>query len=413
MALLGTTMPRGKLSIQIFAYWHDKGWKGFVGATVKIWDLAHNMAQLGHDVVLFLPNYDFSTDNLPFRLVQVPLLDFPLLRSLSFSFFLTFFLFRHHLADKPDVVYVRRGISILPAIFAKIQKAVLIYEVNDNPYVDSGARPAGIISCFDRWLAIKTDEIVLSWCDAAFVITKEIRDKLIRSLPKINPEKIHILPSGANTDLYQPLDRDNCRQRLNLGLSKKYICFMGTLLDHQGVDVLIEAAPAVINLVPDAFFVIIGEGPMKEIWRRRVGKLCIQDHFLFTGQVEYEETPIWISATDVCTAPFLKKAGLRSPVKVFDYLACGKPVIASKILGTTDIFEGSEAVRLVEPENQAALAAAIVEILKDEETARVMGIKGRSFVKSNYDRKSFAEKIQVTAYSLCNTKQERAEREES
>ena len=71
-------MSPKKLNILIFAYWHDKRWKGFVGATVKIWDLAHNMAQLGHDVVLFLPNYDYSKNNLPFRLVQVPLLDFPL-----------------------------------------------------------------------------------------------------------------------------------------------------------------------------------------------------------------------------------------------------------------------------------------------------------------------------------------------
>ena len=286
----------------------------------------------------------------------------------------------------------------------RLKNAVLIYEVNDDPYADSGTRPVGIISRLDRWLAVKTDEIVLSWCNAAFVITKEIRDKLIRSLPKINPEKIHILPSGANTDLYRPLDKSQCRLKLDLDPSRKYIGFMGTLLEHQGLDILIDAAPSVLQSIPDARFVIIGEGPMKDQWRKHVDERSLQEQFLFAGQIDYEQTPLWINAMDVCTAPFLINAGLRSPVKIFDYMACGKPVVASQIPGTTDIFNGSGAVRLIEPENKDALASAIVDILADDEKAIVMGMKGRELVKTQYDRKVLAKAIQEAAYLLRRAK---------
>jgi glycosyltransferase involved in cell wall biosynthesis len=393
-----------KLHIFIFAYWHDKGWEKFVGATVKVWDLAHNMAGLGHSVVLFLPKYNFQTENLPFRLVQIPVFDFPFLRSLSFNFFLTAFLVRYYFKARPDVFYIRRGISLIPVLFAKLRNAMLFYEINDDPYPEQTNPPTGFSFRVNRWLSVKTDEISLFLCDAAFVITKEIRSKIIRSLPNIDLTKLHLLPSGANTDLFRPLDQQHCRSKLNLDVSKKYVGFVGTLLDHQGVDVLINAAPTVIERFPGALFVVIGEGPLKERWRQQAQERGLGNYFLFTGQVAYEQIPLWINAMDVCTAPFLVKAGLRSPVKVFDYLACGRPVVASRIAGTTDIFEGSGAVVLIEPENRDALAGAIVGLLEDEDKAGDMGMKGRYLVKTRYDRKVLAGRIQQEVYAFAKAK---------
>jgi len=397
-------MPHRKLHILIFAYWHDKGWKGFVGATVKIWDLAHNTARLGHNVFLFLPKYELPADSLPFRLIRIPLFDFPLLRSLSFSFLLALFLLCHCSNAKPDVVYIRRGISLIPAIFATLKKSILIYEVNDDPYAQEDLPSMSIFSRVDRWLSIKTDEIALCWCNAAFVITKQIGDKIIRQLPRISPTKIHVVPSGTNTNLYRPMDKHQCRSMLHLEPTRTYIGFMGSLLDHQGVEVLIDAAPHVINSFPDTCFVIIGEGPMKDRWRRRVHEQSIQRNFLFTGQIDYEKTPVWINAMDICTAPYIRAAGLRSPVKIFDYLACGRPVIASRIPGTTDIFEDSGAVRLVEPENKEAFAAAIVDLLSNTETASSMGLDGRRWVEAQYDRMLVAKRLEETVHALRKDK---------
>jgi len=167
-----------KYKVAIFAYWHDKGWEKFVGATVKIWDLARNTAALGHHVVLFLPRYHFAIDGLRFRLVQIPLIELPFLRALSFNFFLTSFLVLYYFKSKPDVVYVRRGISLIPSIFAKIKKSLLFYEINDDPYPERMIPTSSLISRVNAWLSLKTDELSLSICDAAFVITKKSKRRL-------------------------------------------------------------------------------------------------------------------------------------------------------------------------------------------------------------------------------------------
>ena len=390
-----------KIQFQLFAYWHDKGWKGFVGATVKIWDLAHNLSSLGQKVVMFLPAYPFPPPAPSLRLVGIPLLDVPLLRALSFNFALMISLVRQRRRTKPDVVYIRRGISLLPAVYARLTRSVLVYEVNDDPFRDTKGPPLGLLARLEKRMALKTDETILSWCDAAFVITAEVRDRLRRYLPDMQPEKIHLLPSGTNTELYHPLDKGDSRSSLRLAPARKYVGFMGTLLEHQGVEVLIDAAPVVLQTIPDVLFIIIGEGPCKEPWRRKVAKMGLGDHFMFAGQIDYERTPLWINAMDVCAAPFLRKAGLSSPVKIFDYLACGRPVVASRLPGTTDPFASSGAVRLVEPENSRVLADALIDILQDDESAERMGRLGRKLVESRFSRLQLAREVLETAQRLC------------
>jgi glycosyltransferase involved in cell wall biosynthesis len=212
------------------------------------------------------------------------------------------------------------------------------------------------------------------------------------------------MPSGANIELFKPLDKRQCRLKLKLSSIKTYIVFTGTLLKHQGVDILIEAAPKLIQHVPSIIFIIIGEGPMKDVWLKKAKNFGVQEHFIFTGQVEYEKVPIWIGSSDLCVAPFKKNTGLRSPVKIFDYMSCGRPVIASKINGTTDIFSNSSAILLVEPEEPTFFAHAIIDILNNFEKAKEMGQNGRDLVEKKYDRKKLANTISTKAQLLLSKK---------
>lgn len=388
------------MSFILFAYWHDKGWTQFVGATVKIWDLALNLADSGERVVLVLPRYRFDRANIPFTLIEIPFWDFPFLRSVTFNISLVGWLLRHGASLTLDVVYVRRGISLVPAIFARIRKSLLFFEVNDDPYSFRGV--SGILSRIGDWLSLKTDEMSMAWSDAVFVITQPLRDKIIRTRPNLQKEKIHVLPSGTNTDLFRPMEKISCRKQLGIELDANYICFLGTFLKHQGVDVLIQAAPLILDSEPNARFVIIGEGPMRPVWEEMVASLSLGTKFRFTGQIRYEETPLWINAMDICTAPYSMDAGLRSPVKIFDYMACARPVVASRIVGTTEIFEDSNAIALVPPEDPDALASAIIGLLSNEEKADAMGRSGCILVERAYSRRNIAQSVQDEARRLLN-----------
>ncbi len=382
-----------KLTYYIFAYWHDSRWDKFVGASVKIWDLAHNLANLGNEVVLFLPKYNFRRTDLPFKIVEIPFINLPLIRFFTFNLFLSFYLLLYYLKQDSNVVYVRRMSSIIPLIYAKFKKAAFFFEVNDDPYtrqLQEGSKTRFLLRSF---MSMLLDDINLKMCDKAFIITSSVRKKIAERHPSLALDKFIIMPSGANTDLLKPLDMLMCRSKLKLSKDAKIVGFAGSLLDHQGIDSLIKAAPRIIKRKPETIFLIIGEGPKKKDLINLAQKEGMKNHFNFIGQIAYENISLWLGATDICTAPFLNSAGFRSPVKIFDYMACGKAVVASKLIGTTDIFEKSNAISLVEPGDTTVLAEKILELLTDVNKTEKMAKNGRKFVQKNYDRKLFAKQI--------------------
>lgn len=381
------------LNFYIFAYWHDSRWEKFVGATVKIWDLSQNISKLGHNATLFLPRKNFDLDESVVKIVEIPYLNLPFLRFLSFNIFLVIYLFMYSFRERPDVVYVRRMASIIPCIYARLVSSVFFYEVNDDPYRKDFHEGSLVAFRVRTFISEWQDKINLKLCHRASVVTHQIIEKILKKNPDLRAKKLIELPSGANCDLFSPMPIKKCRLRLDLDLDKKYIGFVGTLLKHQGIETLIDAAPTIIKDVPECVLFIIGEGPMKDRWMNEVGRQDLGKYFIFTGQVDYKDMPMWINAMDVCVAPFLNSAGLRSPVKIFDYMSCGKPVVASSIEGTTDVFEHSKAIGLIEPGNAEVLSKSIIGLLCNQEKADTMGKNGRAFILEKYDRKAMAKRI--------------------
>jgi len=389
----------------LFAYWHDPRWKKFVGATVKIWDLAENLQEEGHAVTLVLPNYGFKKLSANFNLVEVPFIDLPVVRLITYNFLLLFVLFTRFLFSKrAGVVYVRRMTSLTPLIYAKLTRKLFFYEINDDPYhLGHSTGPKGLFS-IKAFISRKIDELNLFFCDRSFVISRNVLDKIKAENPTLDSEKCLVAPSGSNTKHFYPRDQAVCRDTLRLDPQSRYVGFVGSLLKHQGIDTLIAASQLVVDRVPACKFLIVGEGPMRRYWENKVASLRLTSFFKFTGQVEYARVPIWINAMDLCVAPFLKTAGFRSPVKIFDYMACGKAVVASQIRGTTDIFLNSGAIQIVPSEHPAQLAIAISLMLGDTQLTTSMGKAGRQFILRNHDRKQLAQQVRTNSTTLLTRK---------
>jgi glycosyltransferase involved in cell wall biosynthesis len=282
--------------------------------------------------------------------------------------------------------------SLVPGVYARLRRVPFLYEINDDPFAPPS--PGASLASQWRWhLQRRRDLLNLRWCTKAFVISPGLATRLMIACPDLDPNKLAILPSGANTELFAPLPPSRCRRQLGLAPSGRYVGFVGTLLSHQGIDVLIDAAAEMDTPPEGCTFVIIGEGPMRGPWQEAAARRGLGERFLFPGEVPYADVPTWLSAMDLCVAPYRRSAGLRSPVKIFDYLACGKPVVASQIPGTTDVFEGVPAVLLVAPEDPSALAMAIAQILGDTHRSHAMSAMARPFVQNGYDRRALARTI--------------------
>jgi glycosyltransferase involved in cell wall biosynthesis len=181
--------------------------------------------------------------------------------------------------------------------------------------------------------------------------------------------------------------------KIGIDPCKNYVGFIGTIFKHSGLDVLISCAKQILCKISDAEFLIFGDGPQKASLIEETKNSGLDHKFKFFGQIDYQNIPIFLGATDICVAPFLETSDTNSATKIFDYLACGKPVVASNIENKENIFAESKTVYFVKPGDPDMLAEAIVHLLKNKEFANELGKKGRLFIDSNYSREEIARKI--------------------
>lgn len=231
--------------------------------------------------------------------------------------------------------------------------------------------------------------------DSIIAVTSGIKQHLVQF--QIDEAKIHVIENGANTKLFKPIDKSIARDKVNLNQEYRYICFVGNLAPWQGVEFLIKASPLVLKRCADARFLVVGDGIMKKEWMQLAEDLGVADKYIFTGSVPYEMAPIYINASDICVVPKKPLKSGYSPLKLYEYMACGKPIIATRTKGF-EILEGVDAGILINPENPAEFANSILLLLADPESLQNIGNNGRTFVVANHSWDSVARKV----LDVCN-----------
>lgn len=206
-------------------------------------------------------------------------------------------------------------------------------------------------------------------------IAGSISSRAGQSMVKIAP--------GIDTDHFSPQDATQLRSELGL-TNKKVIVSVGRLVHRKGQDVLIEAMPAIMQAVPDAQILMIGEGPYRSYLESRVKALGIQEKVTFIGRIQYAELPRYICVGDLFVMPSRSRlAGLEVEGLGIVYLeasACGLPVIAGNSGGAPDAVLEGETGLVVDGTDKTAVATAVAELLLDADRSKAMGIRGRQWI---------------------------------
>jgi glycosyltransferase involved in cell wall biosynthesis len=374
----------------------------FNGSNVHAIEVFNNLQKLGVDVFLFSKSSkkeNFNNSNI----IKVPSthFEFPCsnyLNILIYQLSLFVYLLYYSIMIKPDLFYTRlAGNSISSSVVSSILKITQIGEVNgltiDEMVIQGSSK-------FNINIAQVIEKINFNRCSKLIAVTRGVKKGLVDTY-SIPESKIIVINNGANTDLFIPMDKNKIKHTLNLAISSHYICFVGNLIPWQGVEFLIKASPLILQKYDDARFLIVGDGIMRKELMQLAEDMGILDRFIFTGRVPYEDVPIYINASDICVAPFIlernSKIGL-SALKTYEYLACGKPLVASGIAGVKELIEVSGGGISVTPEDPQELAAAVIKLLPDENTRSLMGKSGRRFVVENHSWYSVARKI----LDVCN-----------
>lgn len=369
----------------------------FNGSNVHAIEVFNNLQNLGVDAFLF--SKSSKTGNLKKEnIIEIPSthFDFPFANYLNIIIYqisLLTHLIYYSIKLRPDLFYTRlSGNSIAPAIVSFLLKINQVGEINGITVDEMEIQGA---SKFKIKIAQVLENINFATCKKLVAVTDGVKKRLM-DLYAIPESQIIVINNGANTRLFSPMDKNKAKSELKLDNSLKYVCFVGNLIYWQGVEYLIKASPLILKKCPDTRFLVVGDGVMKEELMQLADDLGSLDKTLFVGRVPYEKVPVYINASDVCVAPFIRernsKIGL-SALKTYEYLACGKPLVASRIPGVKELIETSGSGISVRPEDPEELSTAVIKLLPDENTRNQMGKKGRNYIIENHSWESVARKV--------------------
>lgn len=377
-----------------------------------VYEILSNLSRLGHNVIVLYKNSPMLRagagagakpsfgKRIRARLRSTPLyksLEGEIMLSLVFwreiRIFISAFVLILKRRKDIDVIYRRHNLFNSEHILSGLFRIPSVKEVAGIISDETKTRRQG-----DRvslWVITAVEKFNMPGADRLIAVTSKLKD-VLRDDYRVPEDRIAVIWNGANTDLFKPMDAGDAREQLGLSQSESYVCYIGSLTQWQGVEHLINSAPLVLAEFPETRFLIVGDGIMREELVALAKHSGVSDRVIFVGFVPYEQVPRYINASDVCVAPFVsnersERTGL-SPLKLCEYMACGKPVVTSAISGL-EIVESSTSGILVAPGDHRELASAILKLLRTPELRKKMGENGRKYVVENRSWESVARKL--------------------
>jgi glycosyltransferase involved in cell wall biosynthesis len=265
-------------------------------------------------------------------------------------------------------------------------------------------------SSFDRSLTCRIEDAVVIRSDLVTCSTKS-HANIISQKTGIDPEKVALIPLGTELP---DLNIVRSTSGSEPPFPKPMVLFIGRIERRKGIHTLIEAIPAIMREISGVHFVIIGRdtyvdddvvsfqgsdrNSFKSALIRKLPEECKKNvHFL--GYVDPELIPRYMYHCDVFAAPSLYESFGQVYIEAMSY---EKPVVGCRTGGVPEVVEDKKTGLLVDTDNPAQLADAIISLLKDKDYAIAMGIAGRRSVEEKFTRKKMAERTLKAYETVLN-----------
>lgn len=240
-------------------------------------------------------------------------------------------------------------------------------------------QPRLIATCVDRYLAVSQ------------AVAAQLRQEF-----GIPAAKVRCINNGIPLASFNRPLNAGLRATLSRGSARPIVLTVASLESRKGQKHLIEAATE----VPQAMFVLVGDGPNRGALEGQARALGVEDRVLFLGY--REDVPDLLSCCDIFVLPSFEE-GL--PLSILEAMAAGKPVIASAIGGNDEAVVHGHTGLLVPPGNSAALAAAIKLLLVDSALARTLGGNGTARAREQYSGETMVRRTTQAYEELLGSRQ--------
>jgi glycosyltransferase involved in cell wall biosynthesis len=360
------------------------------------------LIELGHTVDLV--TYPFGQNvSLPglriFRCLRPPFIRRvrigPSFAKLPLDLCLTLTVLRRALAERYDAVHSHEEGSFVGVVVASVLGVPHLYDMHSSlpqqltNFAFSRSRLlAGVFDRLERFV-IRKSRVVIVICphleETVRAIDASVPTVLIENSPG----------SGAS-----PVAGTGSRIRTELGLAEgsPMVLYTGTFEVYQGLDLLFDAAAHVARARPDVRFVLAGGQPDQIAKAKsQAASAGAAGALVFAGQRPADEIPAFLDAADVLVSP--RSSGTNTPLKLYQYLRSGRPIVATRLLTHTQVLDDEVAI-LAEP-TAGSFGDAILQAIASPERSRAMGERARHLAETKYSYDAYLNRTRKACALLA------------
>jgi glycosyltransferase involved in cell wall biosynthesis len=327
------------------------------GTEMATYFMAVHLAQRGHIVHVITPLDEGLPDESQekgFYIHRIPLIKIRIFG----AFFYWYTVLRTIRKIDPDLVHVQSLVSGMPALISKklLKIPYAVWAQGSDVY-----DPKGFIKL--------TSRMVIKNADTAIALTNDMK----RVMQDIYDRDIAVVPNGINI---AELSDDPGRK--DGAVHGGRILFAGRLTPVKGVQYLIRAMKRVHDTIPDARLIIIGDGRERGMLEALSIELGIQKYVQFGGKVPHEKVLSFMHQADVFVLPSLSEG---FPMVIIEAMACGLPIVASRVGGMPEIITNNTNGYLVEAKDSETIADNIILLLQDEKLRKTISDNNKQLVR--------------------------------
>jgi len=363
------------------------------------------LTALGHEVDLV--TYPFGQDvSMPrlriFRSLRAPFMTRvkigPSLGKLALDALLTLSVMRRALAQRYDAIHSHEEAGLIGVALAAILRVPHLYDMHSSlpqqltNFAFTGSRIVRrLFSAMER-VMIRRSRAIIVICPA---LEKTVRD--------IDPQARVVLIENAPGSAEEPptsAQIEALRRQFGLTSATPVVLYTGTFEAYQGLDLLFDAMAVVRHARPDARLLLAG-GRSEQIERARTQARAagIEDVVLFAGERPAAEIPAFLQAATVLVSP--RSRGTNTPLKIYQYLRSGKPIVATRLLTHTQALDDETA--MLTGASAAEFGQGILDLLGDPERAAVLGRQARVLAETKYSYDAYLDRTREACAALVAT----------
>ena len=279
---------------------------------------------------------------------------------------------------RPDLIYERYAFFNMAGAWTSKRFGIpLIVEVNELSGYDR-VREQVMVP-----LAQKIERAVFRQAALIIVVSKFLKDKIAALIQ--DDKKILVVPNGvSNSWLDAHFSQDDLiTRRREIGLeNKRIIGFVGGLTHWHNFDFLLDVLQQLKTQYPDLVLLIIGDGPLRESIMGGAEKRNLKDAVIITGRIAHQAVRQYIELFDAAVIPHSNQ--YRSPIKLFEYMGAGKPVVAASTEPIEAVIKNGEAGFTFLPSDLDDAVSKLTMVFSDNRLAEETGERAKKTIKQHY-----------------------------